>query len=180
MIHATHAIDDACSVIDRWCIVITLSMMMHAIYSIYLHDAQYICYRSVTMNDNMLSIYYAISTMHSIIMVLYAKCYLSWDEHYTNYRSMMHTVMLHAMYLTIGDTCYRSATQTNDLLLMQCTVIDHCESRTWVLGTLTCHYTRIIVATNQFTSTLHIEDVYVDKSSSTTILLTLWTIVYYG
>ena len=60
MMHSNHAIyDDACY------------------YSIYLYEARYVCYRSVTMNDNMLSIYDAISTMHSIIIVLYAKCYLS-------------------------------------------------------------------------------------------------------
>ena len=78
MMHATYAIDDACYTCYR-------SMMHsnHAIYddacyySIYLYDARYVCYRSVTMNDNMLSIYYAISTMHSIVMVLYAECYLS-------------------------------------------------------------------------------------------------------
>ena len=50
--------------------------MMHAIYSIDLYDVRYTCYRSVTMHD-MLSIYDAISTIHSIIMVLYTTCYLS-------------------------------------------------------------------------------------------------------
>ena len=65
------------NVVPRVTLLCVLSIyMMHAIYSIDLYDVRYTCYRSVTMHD-MLSIYDAISTIHSIIMVLYTTCYLS-------------------------------------------------------------------------------------------------------
>jgi hypothetical protein len=96
MMHPIHVIDRWCMlhVIDPWCCLLMLSIydarymllidnvytraisMMHAIYSIDLYDVRHTCYRSVTMHD-MLSIYDAICTIHSIIMMLYTTCYLS-------------------------------------------------------------------------------------------------------
>ena len=56
--------------------LLVLRSMMHDMYSIDIYDVRHTCYRSVTMHD-MLSIYDAISTIHSIIMMLYTTCYLS-------------------------------------------------------------------------------------------------------
>ena len=95
--------------IDRWCMIYMLSI------------------------DNAYSRYQSWGALY--IATIFSENYRSaaWYAHYndmlicyTFYRSMMHTVMLHALCLTIGDTFYRSATQINDLSFMQYPVIDHC------------------------------------------------------